>query len=203
MNRGELRAYIKTDSHRTTLADELVNGFIRRAEGLIARKLLSTEAEASATLDEDDRVDGGVYTLPSGVLELRRVLYDGRPLEQRSPAALQDFRRLSRPVGYALLGTVVEFAGVPPADAELQLDYYGRLATLEGDSDTNALLTAHEDVYVHAAKMYLYQYTQDRELAADELSAFLEAVDDLNAQARARNNAAAAPAYDFGCGGGY
>lgn len=210
MNFGELKTAILADTHRGDLTAHVAR-FVRLGEGLIARRMLGWELDTAFTLDDDDRADvsSDLYTLPSGLLQVRRVLLatadgEGYPLEPAGPNFLAMLRRSNRPVFFAVLGNRLQVRGVPGEDSELTLLARGRLEALSGDSDTNAVLTAHEALYMHAAKHYLYGHTQDRELAADELASFNDVCDQLNEEAgRKLGNAGAAPAYDFGCGGGY
>lgn len=205
MTKGELKTAILADAHRGDLSGH-VDRFIRLGEGLIARRMQGWEVDFPYTLDDTDRVDtsSDLYTLPSGILEIRRIqIDDGAPLHPAGPNFIALKRRQLRPSFYCVLGNRLQVRGVPGEDAELVLDCRGRLEPLSDDSDTNAVLEAHEALYMHSALHYLYKHTQDTELADAELGSFNEVVDDLNAEATRKRNAGAAPAYDFGGGGGY
>ena len=73
MNFGELKAYVLADAHVLELADDVAD-FIARGEDFLSSKLRSTEQDATTTLDDTHRSgpESGIYTLPAGVLELRR-----------------------------------------------------------------------------------------------------------------------------------
>lgn len=210
MNFGELKMAILADAHRSNLSAHVAR-FVRLGEGLIARSLQGWELDSTIMLDDSDRADvtSDLYTLPSGILQIRRVQYptadaEGYPLTPAGPNFLALVKRGCAPFYYAVLGNRLQVRGVPAEDAELTLDYRGRLVALSDDSDTNAVLTSHEALYMHASAFYLYRHTQDRELAGDEFEAFTDAVMALNEEAgRKLGNAGAAPAYDFGGGGGY
>lgn len=211
MNKGELKTAFLADTKRPDLSGE-ADRFVRLAEGLIARTLPNYAQDATLTLDDDDRDDtsSDLYALPVGVVEVRRVelaaedTERGYPLDPLGPNALALKLRSARPAFYALLGNRLQVRGVPAEGAELRVLIWGRLAALEEDEDTNAILTAHEGLYMHACSFYVYRHTQDRELAQDELELFTTAAEALNEEARRLiGNAGAAELYDFGGGGGY
>src|SRR5690606_32662460 len=92
-NYAALKAAVLSETHRPDLASE-VEGFIRRAEGMIARRLRAVEMITQVTLSEAQRVDAGVYTLPDDFLEARAVwvpTHSGRSrwIEQRSLAEIR------------------------------------------------------------------------------------------------------------------
>lgn len=210
MNYGDLKTFVLADSHRTDLT-AYIERFVRGAEGLIARKCPNSEQDATVVLDDTDRADvtSDLYTLPVGVLEVRRVELgtadgEGYPLDPTGPNHLALKGRSVRPAMYALLGNRLQVRGVPSEDAELTVLYFGRLEALALDADTNAVLTNHEALYVHGAKHYLRRHTEEFDQAAEELQLFNDAADALNELTKRKmGNAGAAPAYDFGGGGGY
>lgn len=209
MNYGELKSAIADETHYAANAAVVakIPRFIRRAEDFLARRLRVTQFEGSTTLDDTDRVstETGLYTAPLGLLEVRRLCNeDGLPLTQRSVGAIRLRLSSVAPMEFAVVGSKLEVRGIPGAGAELELDYFGTLARLAADADENVLLTAHEALYVHGGKYYLYQHTQDRELANDELELLNDAIDQLNeAEGRKLGGASVAEGYNFGGGGGY
>jgi hypothetical protein len=199
MNKGELKTAILTDCHREDLTAE-ADRFVREGEGLI-RRGLKYSVPLTVTLDETDRVSEGVYTLPSGLLIVRAVYTEDAPegAEQVSLASIRSLLATAAVVKFCVVGDTIEFRGVPGTDEEIELNYMGMPAALDGDSDTNDLLTDHETLYKSAASFYLYKHTQDLELAQGELDTFTAALDALNEQlARKLGGATIAPAYYFG-----
>src|SRR5690606_16655191 len=92
-NYAALKAAVLSETHRPDLASK-VEGFIRRAEGMIARRLRAVEMIAQVTLSEAQRVDAGIYTLPDDFLEARAVWVPthwgaSRSIEQRSLAEVR------------------------------------------------------------------------------------------------------------------
>lgn len=204
MNYGELKAAVLSDSHRPDLSGEVAR-FIREAEGMIRRELRAFPV--TATLDESDRVSGGVYTLPTGLLELRAIYRpDGRgdALEQVSLHAVRRLPLTADPLWYAVRGNTIEIRGAPVPDTEFPVEYLGHPPALEDDADTNDLLAQNETLYKEAALFYLYKHTQDLELAQAALDTFTDVKEKLNEQfGRKIGGASIAGAYNFSCGSSY
>src|SRR5262245_23559084 len=119
MNYGELKTAVVDGAHRP---DKLASapGFIRECEGMIRRKL-KYALPLSVTLDENDRVAGGIYTLPSGLTRVTAVYHDDTPdgLEQVSRAQIRRARDSAPVAQFCVLGDTIEFRGVPGTDDEL------------------------------------------------------------------------------------
>lgn len=205
MTYAELKAAVLADAHRPDLTAEVAR-FIREAEGMLRRDLRAYVQ--SATLDESDRVSGGVYTLPSGLLELRAVYRaddDGTALEQVSLHTIRTRHTAAIACQYAMRGDTIEIRGTPGTDDEFEIEYLGHPTALSADADTNSILTNHEAIYVNGALFALYRHTQDLELAQSALDVFTDAVNKLNeATGRKLGGASIAGAYNlFGSGSGY
>lgn len=201
VNYGELRQTILDYSHRPDLSAQAAS-FVSMAEGMIRRDLVAMPT--SVTLTDSDRVTAGVYTLPSGLDAVRAVYAtssagESYALEQ---AGLHQLRRVgvvSQPAMFAVQGSTIEIRGVPAEDSEIELHYMGHPPTLSADSDTNSLLEQHEALYVYGSLFFLYQFTQDLELAQGALDTFVNTLEKLNeAAGRKLAGASIAPAYHFG-----
>lgn len=201
MNYGQLKTFVLAEAHREDLAAE-VAGFIRRAEGMIRRRLVGYEL--TATLGESDRAAGGVYNLPSNLLMLRAVFTTSAggssyAVENFGAPNIREYAVTAPVVGYAVRGTQIEFRGVPALDQELELHYFGHPAALSADGDENTLLTDHESLYVEGALFYLYKHTQDVELAQGALDVFDGTIESLNdAHARKVSSGSNQGHYNFG-----
>ena len=185
MNYGQLKTFILADCHRTDLSetgDTGAEGFIRRAEGMIRRDLIGYEL--TATLDEDDRSALGVYNLPSYTAVIRSVTGEyGGDEYGLTDVGIKNIKNIPddvTPQHYAVFGNTIEFRGVPATDAAFTLKYFGLPTPFASDTDENDLLTDHEELYVAGSEFYLYQYTQDRELANDCFARFESALEKLN-----------------------
>lgn len=203
MNYGELKTAVLSDSHRPDLSGEVAR-FIREAEGMIRRELRAFPV--TATLTDSDRVSGGVYNLPTGLLELRAIYANaqGDALEQVSLSAIKRLSTSADPFQYAVRGNTIEIRGTPATGAELPIEYLGHPAPLENDEDTNDLLEQHETLYKSASLFHLYKHTQDLELAQGELDTYSDVLEKLNEQfGRKAGGASIAGAYNFSCGSSY
>jgi hypothetical protein len=176
-----LQAAILAAAHRPALTTEVI-GFIRQAEGLIRRELVAFEVRG--TLSETDRSSGGVYNLPSTLLEVRDFKNSNDvSLENVGPQAIRALTANSDVLQYALGGNgQVEFRGVPGTNYIIQILYYGWPAELSGASDTNIILQQHESIYIDGGLAYLYEFTQDLELADRAMNRALDAIERLNQQ---------------------
>lgn len=201
LNYGTLKTLILTLSKRSDLS-ALVEDFVRGAEGMIRRDLIAYELQA--TLDESDRSSEGVYTAPATCLKVQNVFTDdvnGRsyPLERVGQANIRNLTAVARVQAYAHYAGFIEFRGVPATDQELEVHFLGMPAALDDDTDENALLTDHEELYVAGGKFQLYKYTEDIELAQAELDTFSNAIERLNNYiGRKLSGGVTAPAYNFG-----
>lgn len=209
MNKGELISAITFDcksKNAATLAE--IPRFIRLAEGLMARRLRSSEQDSTITLTDADRggdATADTYTAPAGILQVRRVAIAGYgDFVQRGPNAIRLRMAGSSPAYFCDLGGRLQIRGTPAAGAEVVLDYFGRLAALDANTDTNVILTNHEILYTAGALYYLFKSQQELELANEQRGHFDDEVQALNEEAgRKFGGAGAAPAYDFGAGGSY
>lgn len=207
MNYGELQTAIIEDTHRADL-ESLVPRFIREGEGMIRREM--SAYILTTTIEEADRsgTDPAKYSLPSGVLLIRRIAIKdslGSDITRIALGSITSYTTAQRVAVYVEPGDgLIEFRGAPPTDTIFDLNYFGMPAALVEDADTNTLLDENETLYKAAAMFYLYQNTQDRELASDALDVFQGVVVTLNEQiARKIGGAKITASYQFGNGGGY
>lgn len=178
MNYLELQTAIRTDSHREDYAIADIKRFVGQGEALIALTLEGYFLEA--TIDEDDRVLESIYTLPSKVTLMRTVLYNNCPLDQVDETLAAQYRSVTDPIGYCMRDQTIVFAGIPPEDAEFDLNYYGMPAALTADSDTNSLLNDCPQLYIEAAQVYIYKRARNLELASAMLQSVQSYIRDLN-----------------------
>lgn len=203
--KADLRAAILADSHRPDLSSD-VDRFIRLGEGMIRREL--TAYELNATLTDADRIAPGVsvYTLPDRLLILRRVqpTTQQRGLTRVAVDVINAYAATDRVHSYAQFANTIDIRGNPAEGAQFTVNYYGTPAPLSADDDTNELLNDHESLYQSAATFYLYQNTQDRELASDQLQIFNGVMATLNeAYSRKIGGAKVTQSYNFKGGSAY
>lgn len=174
---SELKTAIRGDSHREDYAEEVIERFITQGESLIALSLEGYFLEA--TIDEDDRVIDAIYTLPSKVTLMRTVLYNNCPLDQVDETLIAQYRN-AEPVAYCMRDSTILFAGVPPADAEFKLNYFGMPAALAEENDTNNLLNDCPQLYIEAAQVYLFKRARNLELSSAMFQSVQSLIRDIN-----------------------
>lgn len=177
MNYTELQAAILSDSHRSDYTAHVAR-FIAQGEALIAVGLEGYFLEA--TIDEDDRVSGAVYTLPAKVTAMRTVLYDERALIRSDETTVIDYSEDSSVHSYCMRDSTIVFAGLPPEDAEMSLFYFGLPEALSDAAPTNALLTDCPQLYIEAAQVYLYKRARNFPASEGAMSTVQFLIKELN-----------------------
>lgn len=209
-DRAALVTAILSESHRPDLSAE-VDGFIRRAESLIASKLRCLEMATSTTIEDSDRVTAGeaIFNLPTGCLDVRAIWAPtANGYQEIRRKGLYELRRLSGSADvywYATrAGNQIEFRGNPSTDLIMDLEYYKRPDALALSTDTNAILQENEDIYLSASLFYLHRYCQDQDIAQGFLDSFNGLADKLNELAAHKEGGGdTAPAYNFGTTASY
>lgn len=207
MNYGELKAEVANISHRSVDTD--LPDWIELIEGTFARNLRAVEMLKMSTIQESDRDStwDEIYDLPTDFLEERIVKEAGTTgarLEKVGLDTLYTYKRSTNIWGYALTGTAnapqIAFIGTPATDKEFDVMYFAR-QTLDTDNDSNTteILTHHAELYVHGCLFYVYQKSQDLELAQVHADQLAEAMKTLNEQAgRFLGGTVAKVAYNLG-----
>lgn len=196
-----LQAWILSRAWRPELTVEVVR-FIAECESMIRRKVDALETRA--TLTDADRVGvTGRYNLSGLVREVRAAYAtdasgSSYPLENVGVAGIRQLRDDADVYHYAVSAQTIEFRGVPAVGASLELLTFGFPAPL-ATTATNELLTNYEDLYTFGSLHFLYQYSQDAELAIAALDVFTRAAEELNKLTRARiGGGSVLPYYNFG-----
>jgi hypothetical protein len=130
---------------------------------------------------ETGNASSGVITIPSGYLETIRlvIVIDGKNHELRylSPAVNAPFETES---GNASFFTRVnEGFKVGPSTASYSHDYYKRFDALTSSATTNALMTAHPDLYLYGSLHQAWLYVSNRAKADWAYEQFMSAVNSL------------------------
>ena len=198
---GSLKTWVSNTGHRGDLTDD-IPGFIQSAEGMIAASVRAIEFVKTATLGESDRDSGAVYNLPSDFLGLRAVTgtqsSTGYALKQVAIPELYRYALNGTAVCFSIYNEQIEFRASPATDTDFTLIYFARPTAFTSDSDTNSLQTNHPDIYEHSSMHWFHVHTQDLELAVAHESAFVTAVDTVNALAEeVRGSAVVANQYNY------
>lgn len=113
-------------------------------------------------MEEQDTgtASSGVITIPSGYLETIRLLAvtngKNRELKYRAPNANAPYESEDGPACFYT--RINEGLKVGPDDASYVHDYYKRFDALTSGSPTNALMTAHPNLYLYGSLLEAWLY---------------------------------------------
>ncbi len=143
LNRSDLTSYLDT--------------FIDLAESRIARDLRVREMEA---VDTSITTVSGTqsYTLPTGYLEMRYVMYQSDPYQFLAYMSPPDFFRVynegegsGTPTYYTIVSNKIYLGNMPDAAQTLELGMFKRATALSDDNTSNDILTNFPELYLYAA----------------------------------------------------
>lgn len=202
MNYGELKTLVLDTAHREDLTAEVVS-FVRQAEEMIARDVRASEMITRTTIDETNRDDGAIYSLPADFLEARVLIgHSGSQSYRMTPVSwseLLEYRTQARPLVYTTYGKKMEVRGTPATATEFDLVYFARPAAFADDGDTNDLINAHHSLYLYASLAMLHLYTQDLEIYETNAMRYNDIVEEVNSLAdRTRGGVGVAPSFNYG-----
>jgi hypothetical protein len=158
--------------------------FITIAEATIGRSLRVREMVQRATATIDDQyVDAP--TDFEGPISLRLTDGTKRALDWIDLAKLEDYQSFwdettGVPARYTVLGTSLVFSPAPSGNHDYQLIYYASIPSLDGDNETNWLLTKHPDMYLWGALTAAAPFLEEDPRVATWGALFVKAVDDAN-----------------------
>lgn len=166
-NYGELKTeiltwYNRSDADFVSAIPSLVNMFETR----FSRTMRLVRMEGEATLTQS----GGQYALPSDLAQIAAVWDAGiNPPALLSPVSRSFALKVSPQSGtnpgyYYTSGANLKI--VPDNGANIGLRYYKKLDVLEGDLDTNWLLTEYPDIYLTGSLVQAALWDKDPDRAA-------------------------------------
>lgn len=181
-----LKADIATWFARDDLSS-VIPTFVRNCEANLRRKLRTRSMETTANITITD----GSGSLPSGFLEVRRVMWDVtglRGLEFVSPQqfyASSSYDESGNPDIFTLEGSTILVR--PSATGTVKIHYFAAMDALSGETDTNTVLTNHYDLYLYGSLLQAVPFVGDDERVPLWNAAFSSALDELNrAEERSR-----------------
>ena len=160
--------------------------WLQIAESRINERVRAALMEVDTRLDDADRPAGAAYVLPDDFIEMRFVaLVDVCELRPFGAIELAQFvRQTGAPVGYYLSaqggGWEMTVAPTAPEGSEIFLLYYAKPAALAADIDTNALLTAHPDLYLYGVLREGYTWERNADMFANADGKFNDLVEKIN-----------------------
>lgn len=119
--------------------------------------------EATATL-----VDGRIK-LPPDWREVQSFECNGRPLDPLTPAyadQVQREGRLTKPMGFVIVGKNLEIVPATSEPLPIKMVYYRRVPALTPEAPSNWLLEEHPDCYLYGSLIHSAPYLRDDERIA-------------------------------------
>jgi hypothetical protein len=185
MTRSELQAAVAALSHRTDLAGTFAT-WLAMGESRINKDIRANEMIVFGQVDTSlPEVYPGAWSLPDDYLEMRDVIVPGtngrRTLLSagRDEIAAYSGSQRSGPAIYSIYDGAIEFRPLPQGQV-VDLIYYGRLAPLVLDTDTNEVLTNFPELYIYAVLIGVFGWTQDDVMKADAMGEYGRAVTTVN-----------------------
>jgi hypothetical protein len=193
--KADVAAYAKRD------ISTLWPGILKRTNARIGRDLRDGTLEAQIGLDplpaplyililgtgDTIQIRGGNATLPEDFAGVRQVYYNGtsgyRTLSVLGPSSLNSMTTESTAVGYSIFGDQLQIQGGIDAGSAVILEYY-RKPTLANDSDTDASLDAHPQLWLMAALMDLAVFSEDTATDQAWSARYAEELERVNTQHR-------------------
>lgn len=158
----ELKQAIQDWGKRTDALSHL-DTFIAGAEADLwtSLKMRDMEARATATTNITDRFTA----LPTGFMKMRRlniILDDGQecPLEYVDPMNIDIINSAGIPTRFTVQAEI-GFNRVSDQAYALEMIYWKELTGLSAAAPTNALLTQHPMLYLHACMIQFYIWAKD------------------------------------------
>lgn len=184
MNYSELKTAILSDSHREDYTDH-IDRFVDEAEAFIFARLQSYGLEVTLTDADRSGVDSPVYTLPEKLVQVRYVIPTGcKPLDQVDETMVSMWQNSSHVMVYAVRPNSIIIAGLPSADSEFVLQYFGLPAPLTDDDDTNTLLNDYPQLYKEAAQISVFKRAKDYEAAQIAQDSVMGVINEINRKVR-------------------
>ncbi len=191
MNYGELKTLVEFYLHRTdfvTIWNQIFDQVTERVSK--DARLLAMESKAVLTLIDN------AASLPADFVEARSVMqaatFGKEALQYLDRQAFEN--RARQYTGGFSAYTIDGFTIEAGKNADIDLYYFARPASLVNDGDTNTILTAYPNLYVFGGLMYAHNAVQDYEseqVATDRYISELQAANDADEKARRSGDAPA------------
>lgn len=163
MNKGQIRAHFKALLNRTDCSDALADTFIDQALTRIQRLLRIPSMEQQQTYSFTSGTQITQVVVPSNLLEIIDVQYDGIglarvPLHEMS--SLHKLAQSGNPLYFTRERELIKIAP-QPTSGTLYLNYYAEFDELTSDTSTNAVTLTASDLLTYTALSYAADYFLD------------------------------------------
>ena len=190
-DKAELLQLARDYSHRADF-DSLFDAFLDFTESRISEQLRSAEMVVFAQIDTSavSPVQGNAYALPDDFLQMKDVTVNisgGRVGTLRAVGRDEINLASSATAGgvpsvYNIQDLTIEVRP-GPSERIINLTYYGRLAQLVADTDTNELLDRYTALYLYGILTEVWNWSQNdeqRDLTRARFEGEIEAINSLS-----------------------
>ena len=181
---GELRDDVRRYLYDRKDLETMIPKWINLAERRIFRLLRCPANEKLGELN----IDAPRFQLPEDFLELRDIVFDGRPLRRLSAqqllAALDRQPSASTPSTFGRISNLIYLHPIPAAEGLVQIMYYADFSgQLQADTDTNEVLRIAPDLYIYGAMIEASPFLGQDSRTQVWRSMFDEALAQINSHA--------------------
>lgn len=158
--------------------------FISLAEAKINREL---RIAAMESISSGNLTVGGSLALPSGYVQLRRIVVNNNPLTQLSPEQLRakyESATRGEPRYYSIIGTTVHFGPIPDSTYSYELVIYSRFTALSSTNETNWLTANAPDLLLYGSLVEASPYVQEDARVPMWQAMFARVMDDVKTEDR-------------------
>jgi hypothetical protein len=174
--------------HRT-LTDRIPQ-FVQMCEADMQTRCKLVEFEASATVT----ITAGVGTLPTDLVAMRSVYWDGSPdypLEYLTPAQFDAMRGSDTGDGYYYTISGSTIRTTPMGSGSVVLTYNARFTPISASNQTNSIITNYPDAYLFGTMAQAGLYLVDDAMAQKWGALFTNALARINSDNEQRKYAGA------------
>lgn len=158
MNYGEVKDYFSKVLNRRDITPSLTGIFINNAIQRTQRLLRLPPMEKSVIVTPTN----GAVDVPGDLLQFIAVIVDDKVHGRISLSDLLNYRSIQSTFnGYAIQDGEVLLTPIPPAGAQVRVDYYGDFTSLVADTDSNWMTEIAPDLIVYGALSYACDYFLD------------------------------------------
>lgn len=182
-NYVNLKAAIRSKSHRNDMPDERIDEFIDLAESdmFTQLKLRSMSSRQTAVTSTTDRF----LALPDNFLEMRRltlIINDVHcDVKYLPPESMRVLEVTGRPQHFTVT-TQLEFDRIADTAYNIEMALFASLTPLSDANTTNAILTKFPNIYFFGGLYHLYNWADFETQAGKYQSLFDQAISIANQQ---------------------
>lgn len=180
-NYSELKASVESWSSRDDQADYM-DDFIALTEAKLWQSLRVRAMENRLSVAGSGRF----IPLPTGFIELRRVLYVSGSTRRRIDPGTPGGMKITDSSGIPSEYVVTEEIELNrPTTGRLELQYYRKIDPLSADDPTNGILTEYPNLYLYGCLSFAFAKAQDTEQELKWGARFDTELIDANERAKA------------------